>query len=38
MLDVILGLGMVVVAFFAFWTIGCIILKGMFKIADKIFD
>lgn len=37
MLDIILGLGMVIIGFFAFWAIGCVILKGMFKIADWIF-
>jgi len=37
MLDIILGLGMVVIGFFAFWAIGCLIIKIMFKIADKIF-
>jgi ABC-type phosphate transport system permease subunit len=37
MFEVILGIGMVVIGFFAFFAVGCVILKVMFKIADKIF-
>lgn len=37
MLDIILGLGMVIVGFFTFFAVGCVLLKVMFKIADKIF-
>lgn len=37
MLDIILGLGMVIFGFMLFWAVLCFILKGMFKIADKIF-
>lgn len=37
MFDIILGLGMVIVGFMVFWALACIILKVMFKIADKVF-
>jgi len=37
MFEIILGLGMVVIGFFTFFAIGCVLLKVMFKIADKIF-
>ena len=37
MIDIILGLGMVALGFFVFWTLGCIAVKICFKIADFIF-
>jgi hypothetical protein len=37
MFDVILGIGMVIIGFFATVALGCVILKVCFKIADKIF-
>jgi hypothetical protein len=37
MIEIILGLGMVVIGFFTFFAIGCVIIKVLFKIADKIF-
>ena len=37
MFEVILGAGLVILGFIAVWTAGCVMLKVMFKIADKIF-
>ena len=37
MLEGIFWIGMAVGMLFAVWTVGCLIIKGMFKIADWIF-
>ena len=37
MIDTILILGMCLGLLFGVWTVGCLVLKGMFKIADWIF-
>lgn len=38
MLELIMVFVMFVLGIFALWAIGCVIVKGMFKIADFIFD
>jgi len=36
-MEIILGIGMVILGIFAFWTAGCVMVKCMFKIADWVF-
>jgi hypothetical protein len=37
MIDFILGIGLIMLGIFAFWTVLCVIFKVCLKIADVIF-
>jgi hypothetical protein len=37
MIEFILGIGLIILGFLAFWAVLCVIVKACFKIADVIF-